>query len=83
VVVRGLRAGISILCLLGMIALGYLVLIIQPMQQQLYSQTTHTSDYSGYADGNVTMRVTPVNLEVWVIELWPSFNDAVGYRQMG
>jgi hypothetical protein len=68
-----------------MIALGYLVLIVQPMQQQIYSQTMHTSEYYGYGDGkggNVTMQVTSVNLEVLVFELWHSFNDGVGYRHI-
>jgi hypothetical protein len=52
------------------------------MQQQPYFQTMWTADPSEYGNrnGNVTMQVALVNLEVLVFELWHLFNDAVDYR---
>jgi hypothetical protein len=83
VVVRGLRSGISILCLLGMIALGFLVLIVQPMQQQLYVQPMRINIYPVDMSENVTMRVDLVSLEVFVFEFWHVFNDVVDWRKRG
>ncbi|KAF7783420.1 hypothetical protein Agabi119p4_1444 [Agaricus bisporus var. burnettii] len=37
--IRGIRGVISIICLLAMITLGYIVLVVQPTQKQLYLQT--------------------------------------------
>jgi hypothetical protein len=82
VFVRGLRGGISILCLFERIALGYLVLIVQPKQQQPYFQTMQTTDYSKYEYGNVTMRVHLVSLKVFVFDVCHLFNDGVGLGNM-
>ncbi|EKM77093.1 hypothetical protein AGABI1DRAFT_108449 [Agaricus bisporus var. burnettii JB137-S8] len=56
-IIRGIRAVISILCLLAMITLVFFVLVVQPMQKQLYLQTLWAGQYSDDPDVNVTMRV--------------------------
>jgi hypothetical protein len=70
VFVRGLRVGISILCVLAMVALAVQVLILQPTQQEAVFQNTQTSEPSG--DGswseNVTMHLKLVSLAVLVVK---------------
>jgi hypothetical protein len=72
--VRGLRAVIAILCFLAIITLGYLVLIVQPMQRQLHFQTMHMPDGFQYPAGNVTVQVSLVSLAairtLVLIQLW-------------
>lgn len=56
--IRGIRGVISILCLLAMITLGYVVLVVQPTQKQLYLQTLWYPYSIRYLTGtNVTVQV--------------------------
>ncbi|XP_006457527.1 hypothetical protein AGABI2DRAFT_123388 [Agaricus bisporus var. bisporus H97] len=56
--IRGIRGVISILCLLAMITLGYIVLVVQPTQQQLYLQTLwYPYALEGLRNPNLTVQV--------------------------
>jgi hypothetical protein len=64
--VRGLRGGISILCLLAMLIFGYVILSTQPITPQVFLQTMETTEY-GCGGENVSVAVRLVSLlNSWV-----------------
>jgi hypothetical protein len=70
VFVRVLRAGISILCVLAMIALAIQVLILQPIQQEAVFQNIRTINplIGGFGSKDITMQLSLVGLAVLVFK---------------